>query len=1314
MAVGPSAYQRNDAEGGMVPVASCGSVNKLPLLPFERELIAALGCTEGEYRDYRQQLVNYGRRRPAAYAHIPDVQAGPVVPILVNLAIGVALTAVGALLAPKPKQAQRVKEGGQLKLGDAQGADRYNATTGFQGVQEIAELGSVVAIPFGRYERHTARCENQPDYVTGGLSIAPQLVWSRMFSYGNHQGFKGLYVVGENLGDRSEIVWGGDHRQVRPNPSSIVLGTMPLDGIPTQQQALYWNINIEDGRIKARDFYHGSRGTPEAGDPEANDDIYLCPLSQTPAGPGFCMAITPSGNTDFGAYSPAVNGTAFKLNWRIVPIPRQPFGKDDPDKRLEMERRKIAGLNADNPDQGMPGLGRGYSAMMGILSVRGYSPEDPTESVSVTVGDELEYVIRGHQLSKGDGKISDESGVSIDDVNNSLNARRANADDQLQVGEVFIIGRTIWQVIRREGGEQGVWRPGGNDVKVIMKMIETTTWDDYSVVGIAGRKALGYSRGYITSEGDIYTRDKGWIGPSFWPVMKIAMGVVRNVRPAETTEIGIRSQVWNRANGLCNFNTIPPPNQLVKYERPKSDKENGITVTSGTMNQYFARTSVFTIWLRPVGVDGDGNAYKWVPIGEQFCVTGSQPVDQFNFIRIRSNAGPRQMEYRFIPKTNADIKFYAPPEAQFWRLNAKSQKLIGADYDTIYGRFRVSCVGDIVTLGDEDPKRTIVYNTEFKTEGRPPSSTIVNRASAIDFAATTPGDAEFARSAVYFWELIGEPNENNEGQRKETTFTVSKGSRSLTIKFSGTCAWSQDVFYRDWAGFYWWEDIRFELVSSSGEWSLGDTIEDVRNVNLSNVFRKRRARYDGYTMDEVGFTFTITDIRQEVINDPGDDIRMFETRSQLCEVSPYEEVEKSCANGPEHAIVYVNETVTPTSVPSYPFTMFGMAVRSSNAIKNIEQLRMWLPDGVRCRRFLTDDYGPSNLFSDLVYYLLTDRVAGLGSVGGDSGQWVEEDDFKTTAKYLNANKMFFDGVIGDQVNLRSYLTQIAPYMLCNFVITSGQFSVTPALPFSPDTGEIEPKRIPIAALFSEGNIIEGSYSLEYLEAAERQNFKAVVVYRVGEREKTPQTDAVLVRWKDINSVSHPQEVFDLSDFCTSREQALMTARYLLSIRRRVDHTIKFQTLPQGLQLSPGQYIKVITSAAPDSAAFVGVVKGDTGQILSATHFDDGQYEVTAFVQGDDRVSVVLMDVKDGVVTNPALHGAVFSSLIPEVRQNVYVVEQLELNEDGLVEISASHFPVGYDNQESIIARDTLDYPFAGQSDLRCSLGSEGNRFIYVQ
>ena len=80
------------------------SIYDVPLLPYEKELIKTIGLSEEEYRKFAAEIRRRGMVRPAAYDHIPDIQAGAAaVPILVNLAISLVLTGVSYLLTPKPK-----------------------------------------------------------------------------------------------------------------------------------------------------------------------------------------------------------------------------------------------------------------------------------------------------------------------------------------------------------------------------------------------------------------------------------------------------------------------------------------------------------------------------------------------------------------------------------------------------------------------------------------------------------------------------------------------------------------------------------------------------------------------------------------------------------------------------------------------------------------------------------------------------------------------------------------------------------------------------------------------------------------------------------------------------------------------------------------------------------------------------------------------------------------------------------------------------------------------------------------------------------
>jgi hypothetical protein len=343
-------------------------------------------------------------------------------------------------------------------------------------------------------------------------------------------------------------------------------------------------------------------------------------------------------------------------------------------------------------------------------------------------------------------------------------------------------------------------------------------------------------------------------------------------------------------------------------------------------------------------------------------------------------------------------------------------------------------------------------------------------------------------------------------------------------------------------------------------------------------------------------------------------------------------------------------------------------------------------------RFHPDDagvpVGPSNLFSDLVFYLLTDRTAGLGqplSMTAEYAPLVNTADFVKTAKFLKTNRLFFDGVLGDPVNFRQFVSDTAPSFLCNFVISDGKFSVVPALPTTA-SGEISTQPVVISQLFTAGNILEGSFELEYLSSEERRDFQAVVRYRETLENQLPQERNTIVRWADAAEFL-PVESFDLTGYCTSLHHAQVVGKFYLSLRRRISHSVRFRTSPYGLNLAPGDYIKVVTEASPYNAARNGVVDA-SGNVTSATQLSDGQYDVLYYKGGSDDVKTGTLAISGGIVRDATFYSIIFTLIESNISQNIYMVEQLTLDEDGTVQISASEFPCN-ENLASIVAADVL-------------------------
>lgn len=1394
MAARDPLHQPPDRNGELVFTARH---HRLPLLPFERQIIDLIGCTEEEYRKFALEAELRGHRRPAGYEHIPDIRMDPLT-IIINLAIGIALSAASYLLAPKPKApTQADNRTRSRQLGNRTGPDRFSPTSGFDTQAELADYGSPVPIIFGQYTGST-----------GGIVASPRLVWSRAFSLGTQQAVKLLFVVGEQgLGEGLD----------RPELNGIFLGNAALDVIYAHEFAFYWKRNTNTfSRIRAQNLAYGTRGNAFSGDVEASDDIFLCPTRRSSADTGFCNVYSPTSSTQFGVYSAIPNAMNYRVNWRVVSIPSIEGQDDDPGDVLIGERIKIAGdygfdiSKADGRklvrEEGQKGVGRNYGRRMGITSLNGVPASAPTEAREAKVGDRAVFTIAPGELPKDLYYFNkDYQNVQVDDINSEIDSGRRNADDMLQVGETVMIGRTTWVV---ESRALPIWKPGLRQ-RITMRCVETFGTGLGASIGVVSETMI--TRGVYNDDNGTTNARNGLglnAGAGFYPLLRVAFGVVRNTRACDVTEIGFRSQVWQRANGLCNFASLPSPAELRKADRKR------VSIQSGTMTLYFKRTSVWTIWLRPSGTDNNGKEYTWVALGEQFCVTGESPQDQFNFLRIR-HPQRGQYEFKMVPKSGADVARHSPDDAQFWRLDAKQRSTLGGRYSTAYGTFELYAVGELVTA------KSVSFNQEMMSAATvndgslntfaPTSIELASylpdeqndsiKATAVAFVDWLPDGVTQGRQAATMYELFGRADSMGLVRTARRTVSVGASQKQITIEFTGvvndtfppnhpyfpgfrawnfqsitvvesgggfnisevfnvvipvapgnpraqpygltTCglklrvtatsgvtpigresAWEQEILGSaeqyalghvrsanfnvtgntggtativatgrvvarpaapgsNFPGQTKAWDVTYAVSpnSATGNWPVGSAFEALRTVSSGNPFRP--------VGTQVGVRMRVLSAQTVAVPASFTAERVFEENSQINDLSLYNNLlQKSNESAPEHEIVYVNEMIANDTVPQYDkMTLCGLVLKASRNFTSLDQLRVWMPTGISVKKFQPDspeEIGPSNKFTDLVYYLLTDKTAGAGAVV--SPELIKTEDFPATSQFLKQNKLFFDGAIDQPTNLRQFISDTAPFFLCNFVIADGKFSLVPAVPTTL-SGAISTGSVKIKQLFTSGNIIEGSFSVEYLASEERKDFQAVMRYRRETRNQLPQEQTLVVRWAEPGSDLHTIESFDMTQYCTSRDHALLVAKYFLSIRRRVTHSIRFQTTPYGLDLAPGNFIKVVTQASPYSAANNGVIS-DTGFITSATELANGTYTITYWRQTDDETKTARMTVSNGRAVEESLWDSLFTINNVSTSNNVYMIEQLTLSEDGLVEIAATEFPCTT-TDNSLIALDLV-------------------------
>ena len=635
-----------------------------PLLPYERQLIEVLGISEQEYRHFASEVTARGRQRSAAYAHIPDIRCDPfITPILISIAVGLVLTGVSMLLAPKPVMPKsRGKDEDdpitQKNMGDLQGRTRFNGAVGFDSAPQVALLGSRIPLIFGQYI--------DGKDPSGGIMVEPLLVWSRMFANNSFQTMEAVMTLGNATISKA------------PDLAGCMIGGTPIDTIYSTNYAVSWSAQKGSNRLGARDIIYGM-----AESARNKYGLFVCPTTTGDAKGGFCMASTPSNTTSFGVYASIPNGGAYKVNWRVVSIPEQAGTiKEDPKHRLENERRKIAGKLYDHRAKGMGGTGRVYSPKCGVIRIDDVTYDKPGVA-SIKVGSELTYRISGTKFTVGNTQFVYKSEVTPEDINHSVIAIRDKSEAGMQLNEVFIMNQALLRVTRRPNT---VWEPGKTrDYKLECIGFVGSSRRVAAIGSIALRRPVLY--------GDGLDSVKPLNKPAAWFCLsKIDLGQFKNTRPSEVTEIGIRSQVWSRASGLCIFSNIPKPRTLYRYDK------NRVQLNAGRQSRYMMRSSFFVLGVKLVGSTKNDDLDGFDTFEDAlFCVRGNTPTDVFNSITIH-HPELGEYEFRFTPVNHTNLTRYKEPRTICYSLNTSAKRRSLSQKSSHYGTFQLKFNADIFKI----------------------------------------------------------------------------------------------------------------------------------------------------------------------------------------------------------------------------------------------------------------------------------------------------------------------------------------------------------------------------------------------------------------------------------------------------------------------------------------------------------------------------------------------------------------------------------------------------------------------------------------
>jgi hypothetical protein len=409
----------------------------------------------------------------------------------------------------------------------------------------------------------------------------------------------------------------------------------------------------------------------------------------------------------------------------------------------------------------------------------------------------------------------------------------------------------------------------------------------------------------------------------------------------------------------------------------------------------------------------------------------------------------------------------------------------------------------------------------------------------------------------------------------------------------------------------------------------------------------------------------------------------------------------SFESGPEFEITAVTEQQQDLNYDiNFPaiyqdLTLIGFNCFSGQGVRSLRSLSAFVLKGKRVRRinegtgaYPASPDGPSNFASDIFLDTLLDPKNGIGKFANINGVDLQKLAF---AKKMNKTMGYYmDGVIADITSWREFWAETAPYCMLELARIGGRDTLIPALP-TDNTGRIN-RVVTISALFNQGNILEDSYKEEFLDYGDStQDLVATVIYRAPERDGVfPKNTSLVVSLSDVNDADARRATFDLSQFVTSRTQALHYGMLMCMQRRHVRRAVEFQTFPTEAPVQPGSYIYVQTDENLWDNISSGII--ESGGVLNAPISEspiNGTFSVLVYDGASTTARLTSIAVSNGQAPALAQYKGwlfVLGSLLTQKR--VFRVTEVEMSEEGEVTIKAIEHPCEESNGQtrSLIAR----------------------------
>jgi hypothetical protein len=328
--------------------------------------------------------------------------------------------------------------------------------------------------------------------------------------------------------------------------------------------------------------------------------------------------------------------------------------------------------------------------------------------------------------------------------------------------------------------------------------------------------------------------------------------------------------------------------------------------------------------------------------------------------------------------------------------------------------------------------------------------------------------------------------------------------------------------------------------------------------------------------------------------------------------------------------------------------------------------------------------GPTCFAPDIFLDSVLDPEDGIGKYAVVDG--VDIEQLARTKLFCQQNKLYMDGVIADQTSWREFWVQAAPFSLLEFARIGGRETLIPAVPYNPNTGAIQ-RQIRVTALFNQGNIIEDSYKEEYLDYGSNvQDLIASVIYRDTDINGTFARNRTLeVKLKNVSDSDAIRQTFDLSQFVTTSDQAVLYGKLLCNLRRYVRRAIEFRTFPTQDPIAPGAFIYLDIGQNAWNGIRTGVIEpGGSLNIPLDNNLPNGTYKFLLYRSGNGVVSIETTVAGNTANALAAYEGWLFVLGTQINSKRIFRVSEVQMDEEGEITVRASEYPCDT-NDNSLIA-----------------------------